>query len=104
MYFLILYEIITNPIYNWIGIKKGSSREALTIPIQQFARLMIYINDELTDVQKDKIKEYLPIDNFKDLYNPVFAEPRYVYCLFTTLPILIPMTIFEKNDSRTKEN
>lgn len=72
---IILYEIITNPIYNWIGIKKGSSREALTIPIQQFARLMIYKNDELTDVQKDKIKEYLPIDNFKDLYNPVFADP-----------------------------
>lgn len=72
---IILYEIIINPIYNLIGIKKGSSREALTIPMQQFARLMIYKTDALSDSQKNKIKEYLPIENFKDLYNPVFADP-----------------------------
>ena len=72
---IILYEIITNPIYNLVGIKKGSTREALSIPIQQFARLMVYKNDELTQNEKDKIQEYLPIDDFKSLYNPVFADP-----------------------------
>ncbi len=72
---IIFYEIVTGPIYNFCGIKQGSTREALSIPLQQFARLMVYKNDELTQQQKEKIMQYLPIENFKELYKDGFADP-----------------------------
>lgn len=38
------------------------------------------------------------------LASPVFAEPRYVYCLFTTIPIFILTTIFlEKNENKNND-
>ncbi len=72
---IIFYEIITGPIYSLLNIKQGSSREALSIPLQQFARLMVYEKDSLTEVQKNKIQLYLPIENFGETYDPVFSDP-----------------------------
>lgn len=72
---IIFYKIITGPVYNMCGIEQGSPREALSVPIQQFARLMVYKNDKLTEEQKAKIKQYLPIDNFEELYKEGFADP-----------------------------
>lgn len=76
---IIIYEVITGPIYNAVGIEQGSTREALSIPIQQFARLMVNEEESLTDEQKNKIRQYLPIDNFEELYDPVFADPVKTY-------------------------
>ena len=72
---ILLYEIITGPLYKALNIEQGSTREALSVPIQQFARLMVYKQDELKEEQKMKIKQYLPIENFEELYNPGFADP-----------------------------
>lgn len=72
---ILLYKIITGPIYGILKIEKGSTREALSIPIQQFARLMSYKQDELTEAQKNKIRQYLPIEDFKEIYQPIFADP-----------------------------
>lgn len=72
---IIIYKLITGVGYNMLGIEQGSTREALSVPIQQFARLMIYKSDELTEEQKSKIKQYLPIENFEELYQPGFADP-----------------------------
>lgn len=72
---IILYGIIVEPIFKMLNIEQGSTREALSIPIQQFARLMVYKQEELTEEQKNKIKQYLPIENFEELYMPVFADP-----------------------------
>ena len=72
---IILYKVITGPIYDLTGIKQGSTKEALSIPLQQFARLMSYKQEELSEEQKTKIRQYLPIENFEKLYNPVFSDP-----------------------------
>ena len=72
---IVLYEIITGPGYKLMGIKSGSTKEALSVPLQQFARLMSYNQDKLSDKQKDKIRQYLPIEDFGKLYDPVFADP-----------------------------
>lgn len=67
--------IITGPIYNLCGIGKGSSKEAFSVILQQFARLTKYKNEELTQQEKDAIHKYLPVDNLDELYNPVFSDP-----------------------------
>ena len=72
---VVFYKIITGPIYNMANIEQGSTREALSIPLQQFARLMSYKENELTQEQKNKIRQYLPIENFQELYQPGFADP-----------------------------
>lgn len=72
---IIMYKTITGPVYKGLGIEQGSTREALSIPIQQFARLMVTKEHELSEEQKNKIRQYLPIENFKELYMPVFADP-----------------------------
>ena len=72
---IMLYGVITGPIYKILNIEQGSTREALSIPIQQFARLMVYKPNELSEEQKNKIKQYIPIENFEELYMPVFADP-----------------------------
>lgn len=72
---IILYKVISGPIYNAVGIEQGSTREALSVPIQLMARLMVYKEEELTEEQKNKIKQYLPIENFKELYQDGFADP-----------------------------
>ena len=72
---IIIFEIASKPVYNSIGIIQGSPREALSIPIQQFARLMVYKESELTDDEKDKIREYLPIDDFSKYYMTGVSDP-----------------------------
>lgn len=67
--------IITGPVYNLCGIGKGSSKEAFSVILQQFARITKYKSDELTQEEKDAIHKYLPVDNIAELYNPVFSDP-----------------------------
>lgn len=72
---IVLYKVITGPVYGAFNIKQGSTKEALSVPLQQFARLMTYKSDELTEDEKEKIQQYLPIDNFDELYQSGFADP-----------------------------
>lgn len=70
-----LCMIVTGPIYNLCGIGKGSSKEAFSVILQQFARLTKFKNEELTKEEKEAIHKYLPVDNLGELYNPVFSDP-----------------------------
>ena len=72
---ILFYKIISGPVYNAIGIEQGSIREALSVPIQFMARLMVVKENDLTQEQKNKINKYLPIKNFKELYQEGFADP-----------------------------
>lgn len=70
-----IYKIVTGPIYTAMGIIPGSSREALSIPLQQFARISKYKEDFLTQEEKDKIYQYLPVENIGELYHPLSSDP-----------------------------
>ena len=70
-----MYFIITGPIYAKLNIAKSSSREMLSIPIQQMARIVKYKYDELTVEEKEKIATYIPIEEVGELYNPTISDP-----------------------------
>ena len=70
-----IYKIITGPVYDYCGIKQGSTREALSIPLQQFARISKYKQDSLTQEEKEKIYQYLPVENIGELYHPLSSDP-----------------------------
>ncbi|WP_143160655.1 DUF6020 family protein [Hespellia stercorisuis] len=55
-----LWNLYTGPVYNMLGVEKGRTAEALSVPIQQLARAM---RDEQKNLSKDEIQEieeYLP--------------------------------------------
>lgn len=72
---ILLCLIVIGPIYSMFNIEKGSSKEAFSVILQQFARIKTYKENELTDEEKKNIYKYLPVDNIDKIYNPVFADP-----------------------------
>ncbi len=72
---ILICLIVTGPIYNTLGIEKGSSKEAFSVIFQQYARLVKYEENNLTEEEKEIIYRYIPVENLGELYNPVFADP-----------------------------
>ena len=72
---IIIFSLINGPIYNGIGIKKGNSGEALSVPMQQIARVVVYHEDEILQEEKTLINHFVPYDSLEELYNPRFADP-----------------------------
>lgn len=72
---LATYMIWKGPVFSLFNIKPGSSREALSIPLQQFARVTKNHSDTLTDDEKWRIYKYLPTDNLAEVYTPKISDP-----------------------------
>lgn len=72
---IIINTLINNIIYSVCNIQKGSIREALSIPLQQFARVVKYREQDLSEEEKKLIYNYLPVDNLGELYNPTLSDP-----------------------------
>lgn len=71
---IIFYYIMTGVGYEKLNIIKGSSKEMLSIPVQQMARVTKYRIDELTEEEKNAISEYLPINEIGELYRPTISD------------------------------
>ena len=61
----IIFFIIQVPILSSFNVVKAKTREALSIPMQQFARLIKYENQNLTAEEKSNIHKYLPVEDEK---------------------------------------
>lgn len=68
------YCIYLNVILPHFNIANGSIREALSIPFQQTARYIKYYENEITDVEKEKIDKVLDYDMIGDMYTPESAD------------------------------
>ncbi len=67
--------IITGPIFSAFDIKDGNSKEALSVIMQQFARIRKYHDDDLSKSEKKKLDSFFDDDSYMELYNPTFADP-----------------------------
>lgn len=65
---ILLYITIHGPVFKLLNIQKGSTREALSIPLQQFARVTRDHKETLTEEEKNSIYQFLPVDNLDELY------------------------------------
>ena len=66
---IIMFFIIQGPILNSCNVIKAKTREALSIPMQQFARLIKYENQNLTKEEKANIHKYLPLGEERIAYD-----------------------------------
>lgn len=60
---------------NALGIKEGSAREALSIPLQQTARYVVKYGHTLTKAEKAVIDQVIPYDAILESYNPELSDP-----------------------------
>ena len=80
---VVLWGIFTGPVYERLGITKGSSAEMLCVPIQQLSRVMVDAPEELTEKQQAQVEAYIPdyskyisavADPAKDTFNVQLFE------------------------------
>ena len=57
------------------GVARGSTREMLSLPLQQVARYMVYYPEDVSEEEKDLLNQVVPIDNIIASYDPVYADP-----------------------------
>ncbi|QNM06869.1 DUF6020 family protein [Qiania dongpingensis] len=66
-------KIFTGPISSWMGAKPANPREALSVPIQQIARVLVQEPDSVTDEEKEIIYRYLP-EEYISQYNASVSD------------------------------
>lgn len=72
---VIFYLLYTGPVLQIFKVQKGSVREALSIPLQQFARIKMQRGSELSQEQIEKIYNFLPVEDIEKKYNPTLSDP-----------------------------
>ena len=65
---ILLYIIINGPVFKIFNIQRGSTREALSIPLQQFARVTRDHEETLTYEEKNSIYNFLPSEHLGEDY------------------------------------
>ena len=74
-FIIIIYFLISGPLYSMLNVNPGNPREMLSIPIQQIASVCANNADTLSQDTLDTLNQYLPVDELNTLYNPRFADP-----------------------------
>jgi hypothetical protein len=75
---VVLFGLYKGPVFSSLGVTEGSPREALSVPIQQYARIAKYHKDELSDADKAAVLKYFDVtdlEEISELYSPGFADP-----------------------------
>ena len=73
---IMLYLLITTGLYPALGIKNGSVREALSIPMQQTARYLRDHGDEVTEEERVALEGFCyEFEILPEIYEPTCADP-----------------------------
>ena len=70
----IVYFIITIPIYKLLNVTPGLESEKYSVPVNVMAAI-VKDGNNVTDEQKKQISDIMPIEIWKDKYNPILADP-----------------------------
>ena len=72
---LLIYSVLWKGlVFNILNVQEGSIVEALSVPLQQVARVVRDKSDELTDEEKTQIRKFWPIDNLGEIYDPKLSD------------------------------
>ena len=71
---LVSYFIIKTSLFAVFDVKKGNTKEALSIPLQQIARIYTYNRENISQEDIEKINKFFPVDNLDELYYPKISD------------------------------
>jgi len=66
---------IKNILFSVFNVEEGLAKEALSIPMQQIAKVVKYHEEELPKEELELIHKYIPVETIGELYNPVISDP-----------------------------
>lgn len=69
-----LHFILTGPVFKALDVTPSDPNEALSIPTQQIA-LIVIEDGEMTEEQRDYINEIFPLELWEERYNPYNTNP-----------------------------
>ncbi|MBQ9020545.1 MAG: hypothetical protein IJ113_00820 [Eggerthellaceae bacterium] len=72
---VLVFFLVTGPLYSALGVKPGPIAEALSIPVQQVARYVAEYDTEITPLEKSVINGVLDYETIKDEYDPQLSDP-----------------------------
>lgn len=72
---IILYYAFNAFAYNVLSARKGNIVEALSVPVQQIARVVKYNEDNLTEDEKREISKYFILDELGEAYDSKLSDP-----------------------------
>ncbi len=72
---IVVYGLITGPVFNAFGLKKNAGLDALAIPFQQVARTVCEYKDVLTKSELSEINRFMPIEEISDTYTGFLFDP-----------------------------
>jgi hypothetical protein len=67
---IVLYFAIYDGLYPALGVKAGESREMLSVPIMQLARVVYIHNEELDDTELEEIDKFIDYESLNELFEP----------------------------------
>ncbi|WP_191560040.1 DUF6020 family protein [Metabacillus idriensis] len=70
----IIYLLVTGPVFNILGVKPSDPNEALSIPTQQLATIIIE-DGNISESQEEYLNEIFPIELWKERFNPYNTNP-----------------------------
>ena len=68
------HQIITGPVYSALEVHPSDPQEALSIPTQQIANIVVN-NGEMSVEQKEYINRLMPLELWQEKYNPYAVDP-----------------------------
>ena len=71
----LLAEIFIASIMIFLNVEHGSIREAFSLPMQQTARYVKELGDEVTEEERAAISAVLDYENLAETYDPLIADP-----------------------------
>lgn len=72
---IIINYLVIGLLFPKLNILEGNSKEALSVPMQLFARVRKYHSNELTSFEKKEIDNFFYDESYIKEYNPTFADP-----------------------------
>lgn len=68
-----IYMIVTGPIFSSLDVRSTETKEAVGIPTQQIANIVI--NGDLTAEQEEYVASIMPLEDWKKFYHPYKVDP-----------------------------
>ncbi|SDK14447.1 DUF6020 family protein [Sediminibacillus albus] len=68
-----VFFLFTGPVFSYLEVKPADPNEALSIPTQQFARV-IAMEGRLSDEQTRYLNQILPLNEWRENYNPYITD------------------------------
>ncbi|WP_163526919.1 DUF6020 family protein [Halobacillus ihumii] len=71
---VVVYFVVSGPFYSYMDVSSTSPNEALGIPTQQIAKVIVEDGD-LTKEQRTYLNKILPLEKWEEKYNPYITNP-----------------------------